>query len=370
MSKQRYLVVYQHLPHYRHAIFQELENLPGSEFHFAADTESKDGSIPTLGDAHLTHTHRLRNRWIGPFLWQHYLLRLLLSRRWDAVIFLGDAAYISTWVGSAWCRLRGVPTLFWTIGWHQPDEGLRKHYRLLFYRLADRLLLYGETAQEIAKIVGYPVDRTTVIYNSIGGPSGDKESVCSVGLKPGPPTVGAIIRLNSVKRLDLLIDAAAELKKRNRPVRVLIVGEGPERARLSQQARELDVDLQLPGAAYDSASIRGFYETVSVTAVPSIAGLSVIQSMRYGRPVVTHNNKFEQAPEYEAIVDSVTGSLYREGDVSDLADKIDFWLSRQKSHAEETSSACHEMILSRWSAEPQAEIIQQVLHSMQSVEIT
>ena len=145
--KPRVLIVYPHLPHYRSEVFAALELSASIEWSFAADLQSVDRTIPTVPPDEILRFHRLRNHWQGPALWQSRLLRVLLTERSDAVIFMGDAAHLSTWIGASICRLRGQKVLYWTIGWHRPEQGIRRVARLRFYRIAHMLLLYGNTAR-------------------------------------------------------------------------------------------------------------------------------------------------------------------------------------------------------------------------------
>lgn len=353
---RRVLVVYHHLPHYRFAVFKAMESTPGYTFHFAGAVASRDGSIPVLGGENLTSVRTVRNHWIGPFLWQSGLFRLL-REPWDNVVFLGDAAFLSTWLGAAYMRVRRVPVGFWTIGWHRPESGLRKWYRRWFYQLANRLYLYGDVGRGICADMGYPDEKMGVIYNSSGGPDDYAEVETPMRPASSPLTIGAVIRLNKVKRLDLLIRAASIVRRRGVDLTVEILGEGPERNNLEELADELEVPLILPGAVYESATIRRFYDRLSVTVVPSHAGLSVTQSMRCGRPVITHDHMNEQMPECEAIVENVTGSLYQYGNVEHLADAITNWLDRQAREWEVTTVACHEEISRRWTGKRHAQAI-------------
>jgi glycosyltransferase involved in cell wall biosynthesis len=59
-----------------------------------------------------------------------------------------------------------------------------------------------------------------------------------------PPVVLCVGRLVPVKNLSLLLDAVSRLE---RPVRVRLIGDGPERGALEQQARRLKVNLECPG---------------------------------------------------------------------------------------------------------------------------
>ncbi len=364
-QKIRVLVVYHHLPHYRYDVFRQLEQDPALEVEFAAAPRSHDGSIPTIPPAALHDFAPLRNVWMGPLLWQTGLLRLLLRRRPDVVIFLGVCSYLSSWVGAVLTRVLGGAVLHWTIGWHRPDRGLpRRLFRLTFYRLAAKLLVYGNVGREIGIEMGYPADRMTVIYNSssraIQGEQVSPQTLEAFEerLPPaGREVIGAVLRLNPVKRLDLLVRTAAELRSLGRPVEVLLVGTGPEQQALAELASELEVPLWLPGPAYGDQELAAVYERMLVTVVPSAAGLTVLQSFRFGRPVITHDNMYEQVPECEAIVAGVTGDLYRFGDPQSLQAAVLGWLDRQREDPDRTASACRTALEAAWNPQVQGHLI-------------
>ena len=360
----RVLIAYQHLPHYRYDVFKALECNDRLIVEFAADTHSLDGSIPTIPFAMLARVRRLRNIRIGPFLWQVGLVSGVVRGGYDVVLYLGDASYLSTWVSAAVSRLLRIPVLFWTIGWHRPEHGIRRLFRLTFYHLANHLLLYGSVARELGGELGYPLNRMTVIRNSSSEPiPGEHKSDRTVdefiALLPnlGHPVVTAVIRLNRVKRLDLIIDALSLLPPGDSKPSLLLVGEGPERERLMTLAASLGVDLFAPGTAYNSEELMAVYARTTVTVVPSAAGLTVLQSFKHGRPVITHDNVYEQMPEAEAILPGITGDLYHYGDVRDLSRKIENWIAIQSLHSTDTARACRRVVEEDWSASSQAGVI-------------
>lgn len=371
----RVMVVYHHLPHYRRAIFQELENDATLEVEFVAANQSRDGSIPTIPTNELGSFHPVTNHWVGRFMWQSGLLGLLIRRRPDVVIFLGDASYVTTWLGSLLGRALGSRVLFWTIGWHKPEAGVRRIVRILFYRLAHQLLLYGNVARGIGLEMGYPATRMSVIYNSSSAPSPllatDPESLDEFATKlpsGDRPVATAVIRLNRVKRLDMLVQAASLLRSRGTDVDVLLVGEGPELAKLTDQARSLGVRLYTPGVAYGDAALARVYGVTDVTVVPSVAGLTVLQSLRYGRPVITHDNIYDQAPESEAITPGRTGDYYHYGDVESLANVMEVWLTHRRASREYTAAQCMASIQDRWSPHAQCRLIRAEIHALHTEE--
>lgn len=365
---RKVLVVYQHLPHYRFGVFRELEDLPAYDVVFAADVGSGAKGIATVDFALLKMVDRLHNVWIGPTLWQRGLIKVYRNRRPDIVILLGDVSYLSTWCLAALARLQGVRVVFWTIGWHAPERGLKRWVRLLFYRLAHSLMLYGQTGAEIGRSMGYPVTRMDVIGNSslsslrsIAPPPAQVEAFRKKLPPSGAEVIGAVIRLNAVKGLEKIIAAAASLRAGGSDTVVLLVGEGPFRDKLISCAADLEVPLYLPGAAYSDLELEMAYERIKVSVIPTVAGLTVLQSLSFGRPVVTHGDAYTQAPEFEAIKDGVNGGLYAKEDMDGLAQAIKFWQQEVAAEPERIAEQCRRSLEGYWTPQGQARRIVKIL---------
>lgn len=363
-SKLNVLVVYHHLPHYRYDVFRALEDQPDLQVEFAAASESRDGSIKTIPSAALQCMHTLTNKWIGPFLWQKGLWRLILQRRFQAYIFLGDAKHMSTWTAAIFARLTKTPVFFWTIGWIRPEKGAHRLYKMAFYRLAETLLVYGEGGKALGARLGYPQNRMTVVYNSSSAPISatpiEPERLVrfAAALPPeGEQVLGAVLRLNPEKQLAKLIEACAQLRSEGREVSVLLVGEGSDKTRLRDLARDLGVPLWLPGPAYTDEELALAYQRITVTVIPSAAGLSVLQSFKFGRPVITHDAMREQGPEFEAIVSGVNGDIYPNGRYDVMLERITTWLDRQALDSEATAVQCRKVLEEKWNPQNQADII-------------
>jgi glycosyltransferase involved in cell wall biosynthesis len=358
------LVVYPFMPHYRYGVFRALDQSTRYQFTFASDISPQSG-IPALTGDHVERHVRLRWRSLRGVGWQGGLLPHLLSQRYDQVSLVGDASILSTWLAAALLRFRRVPVFFWTIGWHRPESGLKRLVRIAFYRLANHLLLYGEVGRQLGEQHGYPAARMQVISNSHVSPqsTGDysEPALDRSKLESSLPVIGAVIRLNEVKRIDLLIRAAAELRDRGTPVTVVIAGDGPARERLTSLARDLAVDARFLGAVYSPPNIATVYEALTLTVVPAAAGLTAIQSLHHGVPVISDDNKYGQMPEWEAIKPGLTGGLYTTGDVGSLATEIGSWLERVRHHSDELRDTCRAEVEDHWSPAVQATRIEKAL---------
>lgn len=105
-----------------------------------------------------------------------------------------------------------------------------------------------------------------------------------LGISDGAFVVVAVARLVAWKRLDMLIQA---LSGTDPSIHLLIVGEGPERARLTELTRELGVAerVHLPGFAHPAP----YLKAADLFALPSALesfGLAYAEAMHMGLPCI------------------------------------------------------------------------------------
>lgn len=369
---ERALVVYPFLPHYRAGIFEQMDKSNRVEYTFGGDPSGSNG-IAVIDPSSLGRVIQMHTRRVGRLTWQRGAVARAFRGSFDTYIFLGDAAILSTWLAASAARLRRKKVYFWTIGWHRPEVGLRKRIRLAFYRLADGLLLYGNLGRELGLMHGYPANRMHVIYNShISGAVSkvaDETSFEQISaMHFTGAVVGAVIRLNSPKNLHLLIEAASILRSRGKSVTILLAGDGPMRPRLAHLAKERGVDLRLLGAIYSPDALARFYESLDVCVVPSAVGLTAIQSLSHGIPVISDDDDYSQMPEVEAIRPGVTGERYEAGNVSALADAMSAWIGRSERERASISLGCRKEVESRWSPATQLVRIEEAIGANDSIQ--
>lgn len=355
MTDQRttVLIVYPHLPHYRLGVFTALDSHPRLHVSFASSTSGRDGIATMPPPTALRHTS-LSNVYIGNALWQRGLISTVVTKDFDVVVLLGNAAHVSTWLAALIARVRRRKVVFWTIGWHRPDTGLRKIVRLAFYRLAHQLWLYGDLGRRIGIEMGFPADRLLVVRNSNdqctgGAPLAEGREKFAI--------IGLVARLTPAKHIEQLIEAVAILRQRGSKARVALAGKGPSMAGLRSLASRLEVPVDFVGPLYDSRDLSAFYAPLSVTCIPSAAGLSVIQSLGHGVPVVTDDDDDSQMPEAEAIHHGVTGSRFAAHDIEALAHQLQFWIEEMAARPDEVAAACRTEVRLRWNAEIQVELM-------------
>lgn len=339
IEKRRVAVVYHFFAHYRAAIMQTLLASEAIDYFLISDLHEPSNEIEAW------EPPKDRWRWspcfrLGAnFIWQKGLLRLATQPETDAIIFLGNANFLSTWCSAGLARLLGKRVLFWTHGWVRDERGLKRLVRNLFYRLAHGLLLYGNRAKAIGIRNGFPKENLYVIYNSLDyrHQSELREAIERSRLSSirnqffknaACPVLICTGRLNKLKRIDLLLDAMFLLLDEGLHTSLLLVGEGPEEAALRARALERGLSVHFFGACYEEERLAELIMSANLTVSPGQVGLTAMHSLAYGVPVVTHDDVHNQMPESEAIVPGKTGDLFRHGDVVDLAEVLKRWIHR------------------------------------------
>jgi glycosyltransferase involved in cell wall biosynthesis len=143
-----------------------------------------------------------------------------------------------------------------------------------------------------------------------------------------PPLILSVGRLQKKKGFSFLVRALSQMKAAGQDFRCEIIGEGPERASLSQLIAESGLDgLVLLSGALPNAEVMGRYPCASVFVMPSrIAedgdrdGIPnvILEAMAFGLPVVSTN--VSGIP--EVVHNRETGILIEPADSQALAAAI------------------------------------------------
>jgi glycosyltransferase involved in cell wall biosynthesis len=348
-------IVYHFFPHYRAAVLRELLRSTAHEYLLVADEKPWDATIkPWTVEDRARFLAAPCRKLISPFLFQKGLIGLGLRRDLDAVIYLGNPYFVSTWLSALLARLAGKRVLFWTHGWTRADQGIKAWLRSTFYKLSHGLLLYGHSAKMSGLAHGFPLENLHVVYNSLDyeKQKAVRESIADDHVRslmqtlfknPNWPIVICSARLSQSCRFDLLLEAQAQLRDEGHPLNVLLIGDGPEREALRAQAERLRLPVHFYGACYDEAVLAHLTMGAHVTVSPGKIGLTAMQSLAYGTPVITHDDFEEQGPEWEAIVPGRTGDFFRRGDVADLARVIRAWTDTPLTRPE-ICAECHRVL--------------------------
>lgn len=191
----------------------------------------------------------------------------------------------------------GPKLVFTEHGRHFPDVVSRKRRlanRWVLSRLTQRVNAVCEfSRQSLATSDGFDLDHIEVIENGIDAahyvePVDRRELRARLGLDQHRRYLACVARFHPVKDHATLLRAFARLAPTHPEVELLLVGDGPLRADLEQQVRQLQLDsrVRFLGVRRDVPDLLRAVDLFCMTSVSEAASLTVLEAMAAGLPVV------------------------------------------------------------------------------------
>ncbi len=149
----------------------------------------------------------------------------------------------------------------------------------------------------------------------------DRSAVRSeLGLVPSDFVVVQVARLDYLKDHSTAVRAIERATKQNPDIRLLIVGEGPERQRLEAEIaqRKQRSHVQLLGQRKDVPRILAAADACLLTSISEGIPLTLIEGMAAGLPVVSTN----VGGVSEVVEDDATAMLAPSGNDEQLANSL------------------------------------------------
>lgn len=250
----------------------------------------------------------------------------------DALLSALDIVSSATWAK----RLAGVPTrvvmcvqthLTQQFRDHQPLTGGKVRPQLVrwFYPWADEIVAASQgVALDVATMTQLPSEHIQVIYNPVVTPAVKAKIQTAIAhpwFAPGePPVVLGVGRLVTQKDFPTLIRAFAVLRQQ-RSARLMILGEGDQRAKLEAliQALDLGDDVALPGFVDNPYAYMAKASVFALSSIFEGFGNVVAEALAAGTPIVSTD--CESGPA-EILAGGEYGRLVPVGDAQTLATAI------------------------------------------------
>jgi glycosyltransferase involved in cell wall biosynthesis len=268
----------------------------------------------------------------GGFVRRKGLISILDAQQADVVIFSGSTRDLSQLLAIFVYRLRGKRFGVW--GMFHRIGGPRlvsEIYYKLTGALATKCLTYTRTGAVNLVSLGVPKRKVVVIGTAIDEriPFAEarkrtaQDIAAFKGMQglTGKYVVLQVVRLSRIKRPELLIHAAAVMRRTRADVVFALIGDGEMRVELEVMvhASGLQDCFRFLGAMYDESALAQWYLSADVFVVPTFLGLSAHHAMSYGLPVVTDNSLDSQGSEFDIVAEGLNALTYQEGSAEDLA---------------------------------------------------
>lgn len=198
---------------------------------------------------------------------------------------------------------------------------IRKQY----FRLADALIFYVDTAYDLMATYGVPREKIFITANSP-----DTDSLLSAyekvrqlppALTPNPFRIIHVGRLVKWKRVDLILQAVHALRNRFPGIELVIIGYGPEEEPLKKQASALGIEdrVRFAGGVYGPEDLGRYLHASAIYVLGGMGGLSINDAMCFGKPVICSE---ADGTEKRLVRENFNGLYFENGNAADLAEKI------------------------------------------------
>ncbi len=312
---------------------EELARLPDIELTAVVPPEWRDRrSHVRLERAH-TQGYELV---VAPLLFagQYHLhfyptLGQILKQTRPDIVHMDEEPYnLATWHALRLAEAIGAAGLFFT--WQNLNRGYPwpfRSFEVANYRRAAHVIAGNLTAVDVLAVKGYRGPVTVIPQFGVdpeifyAAPAAEARPMRQAG--PLPFRIGYAGSLIPEKGVDLLLSACAALPDRG--WRLTILGDGPERPRLSTMADEAGISGQVDFLGHrPSTQTPDIYRTLDALILPSVSrpnwveqfGRVLIEAMASGVPVIGSDSG-----EIPNVIGDA-GLIFPEGDVVALRDAL------------------------------------------------
>lgn len=268
-----------------------------------------EGDLPW---AHVVDSTQLGMGRGTPLVWQRALSHLDGA---DLVVVEQASRHLLNYLLMARRATRRQRLAFWGHGANlqaRSDRSWRERWKRLYSRNADWWFAYTDGAARRVAALGFPPERITVVQNAT-----DVAAVPPLPREPGRTCfVGG---LHQHKQIPFLLGAAAMAARSVDGFRLVVAGDGPERATVERAlVRSPWLELLPPQFGADKSRV---LLSSQLVLMPGLVGLVAVDSLRTATPIVTVEGP-HHSPEYEYLTPQNASVLPRGATPEDYAAEV------------------------------------------------
>jgi len=243
----------------------------------------------------------------------------------EVIVANGGREY---WPAAVAAKITGAKIIFIR---HQTDR-IRKTTRWLIHNHVAAVVAVSGAVRHALIASGIKEDKITLVPNSISLAKFDPSSINGkevrreLGVLDNDLLVGTVGKLNKGKGVYELLRAVALIAPEHETLKLVFVGDGPEKAGLETEAERLGMRHRVIFAGVQK-NVERLYAAMDIFVLASTCseafGMVLIEAMAMGKPVI--GTMVGGIP--ELISDGKNGTLVPPGNVKALAGAIQEYLS-------------------------------------------
>jgi glycosyltransferase involved in cell wall biosynthesis len=251
--------------------------------------------------------------------------------------------FYSGFIGAVAAHLSGARVIACQRHLKLSDRAVHEWGTRVIHRLAHRILVNSEAIRDhILSRSSAHAKKIIVIKNGVSQPANSgrilRDSLCrEIGAESDSKLIGMIARLQPVKGHKFFIEAAARVITREPKAIFVIVGDGPLKSEIEEQAARLCIKerLRMLGDRTDVSRIVASLDLLVLASLHEGLPNAVMEAMSAGVPVVATSVGGTK----ELITEGETGYLIPPADAQALADRMTFALLNEADRMRLAASA-------------------------------
>lgn len=265
-----------------------------------------------------------------------------------------------------WTRRNNKTLILWTCGW---EPGIAKGLLLkfknflasIFYRKADYHLTYSTVASKYSQMMGVDANKIEVCYNGI---ELDKMIENEAAIISNSQLIRNKLELTNhytflyvggllpQKKLDMLIDAFAELRKRYENIKLLIIGDGPLKDQLLRKLELInDNKIMYLGRILSESDF--YFMASDCLVMPGTGGLALNQAMFWRKICIVGE---ADGTEDDLIFDGKTGFRFEKDNINSLIYSMERSIKLTQQETQEIGNAARELIKNKSNVNSMVEV--------------
>lgn len=304
------------------------------------------------------------------------MLREIKKINPDILILQGIPGNLSYRQCINWAHRKGRKVIIWACGF---DPGrasgvfLRfKNYLVRsYFNKADYFLTYSTNGSKYVKSFGVEnsiiktafngIETDNLIRNHEATIKESKRIIDELNLKDNKTFlyVGALGRS---KKLDLLINAFSELRNTRNNIKLIIIGDGPDRNSLEAYLKKLDdPNILYMGRIVDG--VDAYFAATDCFVLPGVGGLGLNQAMYWKKICIVGE---ADGTEDDLVIDNETGFRFIKDDVKSLITAMNRMLETSKEDIARMTDTGHKLILDRSNVNRMVEDFTKIIEKLSS----